>query len=398
MIDGLTEGDQILVPNGNGTYRPYSLLMLFGLNKRLLEEARNQGMAPLHFITQRGPYQDGETPLDMRWDPRTFQIVISEKLLHRTTLWDRRNQLLDLLRPSRSFQGVVYPLVYRKWLPGGKVERGSDLVVANGGTTATSVSGRFLHQGGLEAGARISIEGVDYTISSVPNDFTLILATAYAGSTTANGRWQYTRKRAFRDIFCLLEQGPQFDSGPGPAPFYPQGYREALRFVAHDPFWYGTEQSQTWVIPDEIGDLVFDGAGAFFGLASGNGRWAFVAGAVGETVDVVYWGTRRARPIVYVDGPASDPSMTHLGTGRQIVLDYDVAAGETVIIDTLNLTVSNSAGTNLMPYTSGDLALFGIEPPPVAANRVNQIQIAFSGGLVGVSAARLVWRNMYVGI
>ena len=398
MIDGLTEGDQILVPNGGGTYRPYSLLNLFGLNLRTLREARNMGMAPLHFITQRGPYQDGETPLDMRWDVRTFQIVIAEQLAHRTTLWDRRNWLLDLLRPSRSFEGIVYPLVYRKWLPGGKVERGSDLVVSNGATTATSANGRFLHQGGLEAGGRITIEGVDYTVGSVPNDFTVILAVAYAGATTTAGAWRYTRKRAFRDIFCLLEQGPQFDTGPGPGTFYPQGYREALRFIAHDPFWYGAEQSQTWVIPDEIGDLVFDGAGAYFGVATGNGRWAFVAGAVGETVDVVYWGTRRARPIVYVDGPASDPSVASLTTGRQIVLDYDVAAGETVIIDTLNLTVSNSAGVNLMPYASGDLALFGIEPPPVAPSRVNQIQIAFSGGLVGVSAARLVWRNIYVGI
>lgn len=399
MMDGLVESDQILVPTGSGSYRPYPLLTLFGFGSRKLREARNFGLAPLHFITQRGPLQHGESPLDMRYDTRTFQIVIAETLINQQAFWDRRQDILDLLRPSRSFGGsAVYPLVYRKWLPGGKLERGSDMSVTNGSQTVTAVTGRFIHRGGLEAGSQVTIGGVTYTISSVPNDFTLVLAVAYADITATGVAWSYRRKQTIRDIFCLLEQGPQFDQGPGPAPFYPAGYREALRFVAHDPFWYGTQQSQTWVIPDEVGDLVFDGDGAWLGTTSGNGRWAFVAGAVGETVEVVYWGTQRARPLLTVDGPATDPSFENLTTGRRVALDYDIPSGESVTINTLNLTATKNDGTNLLPYLSGDLASFGIEPAPTAPGGVNEMAVAFSGGVVGVSASRMTWSNLYVGI
>ncbi len=141
----------ILVPDttsgGAYAYRRYSATDLFGYNRRMLRETQNFGLAPLHFIVQRGPYQDGDTALDMRLDPRVIRLVIAETLYRRDDYWDRRNDVLDLLRPNRSFDGTVRPLVYQKWLPAGKIERGNDLVTTAWSTTVTSATGRFVERG-----------------------------------------------------------------------------------------------------------------------------------------------------------------------------------------------------------------------------------------------------------
>lgn len=400
--DGLLEGDQIFVPTANGQYRAYSLMSLFGVNSRMLRQSQGFGMPPVRFITQRGPFQNGESPLDLRNDPRTVQIAIAETLMNRTTLYDRRNELINLLRPSRSFQqnGIIYPLVYRKWFPGGKTERGSDMAVTNGSPTVTANNGRFLHQGGLDPGASIKIAGVTYVIFQVVNDYTLLLTATYAGATASAVSYQYTRGRTYRDLFLLLADGPKFDAGPGPSPFYPTGYNEVLQFTAHDPYWYGAEQSQTWTLPERFGDLVFDGIGAYFDTPSrsANGRWLFETSAVSETIEVIYWGTQRARPKIYFDGPMSDPAVESITVGNQITVSYDITAGQTITIDTLEQTITLSDGTNLIPYMSGDLALFGLEPDPVAPGGVNEIQVSFSGGDPDSSAARMTWRNCYAGV
>jgi len=61
---GELEASQILVPDSGGEYKAYSLL---SLTQQLLRATSGTGMAPHHFITQRGPLQDGDSPLDMRY-------------------------------------------------------------------------------------------------------------------------------------------------------------------------------------------------------------------------------------------------------------------------------------------------------------------------------------------
>ena len=401
MLCGEAETDQILVPVATG-YKVYPLTQIFGWGNRILRSWSGFGLAPLHFITQRGPLQDGVSPIDMRWDSRTIQILIAETIWDRTTFWDRKWDWFDLLRPNRSFNGVVKPLIYRKWLPHGKIQRGTDLVTTLGSPTVTSYSGRFVERG-LEAGQEFHItSGADaaaspYIVVGVPNDYTVMLDTNMTASATGV-HWQYTRGRGVRDLYCLLSQGPAFDQGPGPMPAYPNGYREALRFVAHDPFWYGREQTETWEIPDLFGDLVFDGFGGWLGTTTGVGRWLFLTSFVGETAQVVYWGTVGAKPIIYIDGPAVNPLITNNATNTLIQMNYTIVLGETVTINTLALTVTDQAGTNLLPYTTGDLATFSLEPNPQAPNRINGIYVSFSGGVQGQSAARLTWKNRHVGL
>ena len=93
-----TEKDQILVPISGG-YKAYSLLVLLGIDRRMLRSTANFGNAPMHFITQRGPFQDGETAIDMRWDTRVMQLMVSEALHNRWDFWERQCRVT--MEPSR---------------------------------------------------------------------------------------------------------------------------------------------------------------------------------------------------------------------------------------------------------------------------------------------------------
>lgn len=396
----------ILVPDtdsgGSPAYRRYSVLDLFGFSRRMLRSYANFGLAPLHLITQRGPYQDGETALDMRLDPRVIQVTIAEPLYRRMDFWDRRNDILDLLRPNRSFDGVARPLIYQKWLPAGKLEHGTDLATISWSTLVTSATGRFVERG-LAAGDRFDIlTGSDVgvaTVAAVPNDYTVQLTTPCIHTATGI-HYRFRRGWARRNLYCLLEQGPTFDEGPGAASLADTGYYEVLRLRAADPCWYSdVTLTATWsTAMTALGDLVFDGIGAWFAEHAGiAGRWLFNIAYVGSAGSVIYWGTVRARPTITITGPAINPVVENLTTGTKILMDYTVANGEVVTVNTLALTVTNDSGTNLLPYTRGDLATFGLEPPPQAPGRVNSIVVNF-GGAASSSAAVLTWRNRYIGI
>jgi hypothetical protein len=57
------------------------------------------GMPPLHYLTERGPFQHGESVVDVRLDPRIVNLVIP-LLATWDTHFDRRESLLAILSPS----------------------------------------------------------------------------------------------------------------------------------------------------------------------------------------------------------------------------------------------------------------------------------------------------------
>lgn len=425
MPEELIEYDQILVPVDPTLYPEhgdipagYHAYSLMELSRRILRSVANFGLAPLHFITQRGPFQDGETPLDMRLDPRVIQIAIGAPISSRYDLWDKRWDVLDMLRPNRAFglDGVVRPLMYRKWLPGGKTERGTDMVVTNGSALVTSHDGRFVEYG-LRPGEVINVAGHPHYIAAVPNDYTVQLATAYGGLSATNVAWSYQRGWGKRDLYCLLEDGPKGDMGPGPQPFTPHGFLEVLRFIAHDPVWYGLYQQETWDLSSGLPDLTFylyptvdttDGGawfprsylypGGLYWIYPDMGRWDFTCTEINETTEVVYWGTVGAKPVFTLTGPFTGVVIANDTIGVSMELDYEAELGETVTIDVLNLTVTNDDGDNLLHYLDGDLATWEISPSPQAPNRVNDIRVQLVGGGDAVSAIVMTWRNRYIGI
>jgi len=334
-----------------------------------------------------------------------LQLLLADYMCNRTDYFDARDALVRLLRPNRSFgwpDGVVRPLIFRKWLPMGRFEFGTDLVLTAGSNIVRSQTARFVERG-LDPGCALTISGTvgddgEYVIDDVRNDYTLQLSAAMINDE-ANAHWEYMRRWGKRDLYCLLEEGPRFDEGPGPGPFTPNGYREALRFVANDPFWYGQEQSEIWAT-DLLGALIFDtdrtsSVRAWFGKVRGQGYWFFgVDAVVSESIEVIYWGTVGAKPVVTITGPATNPIIANNTTGAEIKMSYSVGAGETVTIDTLAQTVTNNFGENLQPHTTGDLATFEIIPRPQAPDGVNVMHVSFTAG-GAASAVTMTWRARY---
>ena len=60
------------------------------------------GMPDLHRMEERGPMQHGSTDRGYRLDPRYPTYVFGITATSRAQLWDRRQELLRLFRPSRS--------------------------------------------------------------------------------------------------------------------------------------------------------------------------------------------------------------------------------------------------------------------------------------------------------
>jgi len=77
------------------------------------------GMPPLEFVTQRGPFQHGETVKDIWVRPRTMQLIIRRSGTSRTDYQRLRMALIDTLRFNRSAHGA--PGRLRKYLATGLV-------------------------------------------------------------------------------------------------------------------------------------------------------------------------------------------------------------------------------------------------------------------------------------
>ena len=404
MTIAFGEADQIRVPMPDGSYRDYSILHLLGANHSQLRSIEGAGMPPIRIIEQSGPLQQGSTLVNYRYNNRVLQIVISERLTCVTTLRDRRFDLVDLLRPSRSFPtsgGQPKPLIYRKWLPGGDTIRGLDLELTAGSAQVTALRGRFVHYG-LRVGSRFTISGStgddgDYTVTAVTNDGSITLSSNMTNTETGV-HYQYQSEPSVRDLFCICEIGPQFDRGDENQ----RGYTEALRFVANDPFWYGASQEASFAISDSFDNLVFDigepgvadaDAGAWFGDVPGSGRWIFSGDYVSKQIEIPYWGHEFAAPIITITGPANDPIIRNTDLASQLSFDYNVVAGQVVTIDTLNLTVTDNAGQDLYSFLTGDVSGFLITPD-ARNDRVNTLEVNF-GDADSASEVEITWQNRY---
>lgn len=59
------------------------------------------GMPPIEYVTQRGPFQHGESLRDYFLRPRILQLAIRRNMCSRDAYWTKRLELLDILRPNR---------------------------------------------------------------------------------------------------------------------------------------------------------------------------------------------------------------------------------------------------------------------------------------------------------
>ena len=98
---------------------------------RFLLTEEGFGMPPIEYITQRGPYQHGETVIDYRLGTRVIQLLHRRDTCSRDDYWTARNDILNYLRPNRQALGTVLPGHLLKRFPDGR-KRQIDVLVEQG--------------------------------------------------------------------------------------------------------------------------------------------------------------------------------------------------------------------------------------------------------------------------
>lgn len=116
-----TETDLFIANNGNQ-------YVLSKPPERWVMSEEGTGMPPISYVTQRGPYQHGESLRDFFLTPRTIQMIVRHNYCDRAAYWKGRNELLSVLMPNipSSPQTVPPTLgvatgVLRKVMPNGVV-------------------------------------------------------------------------------------------------------------------------------------------------------------------------------------------------------------------------------------------------------------------------------------
>lgn len=393
MIDVIT---QLLIPDGGTNYRVWDLTSILVAEKGL-------SLPPLNYLTQRGPYQHGDTVVGMRVEPRTIQVALSLEygsgLDHRRARedWIAKTSPVnagDLLAPAR-------PYIYRKIMRNRyKVQR-TDLVTVNGSAIVTSTTARFV-QWGLAAGQPFNItSGADtgtYVIASVQNENTLTLTANLTADATAIEYYCYTGI-VVRDIDVFVEAGPALEVDRSS---FSRSRREVLRLVAHDPIWRDPViQSITWAV-DISGNLIF------YESPDWTDRAVFPIWFSGDfimsNVTLTYAGTWLTRPVITLNGPFTLFKLTNNSTGDQLILNYNAAQGETVTIDVYALRAYNQNNIDLTNYlyNSGtqdsDLVTFGLVPHPMIVDGLNSISIEINTALPQVTRAVMTWQSRYIGV
>lgn len=106
------EFDQYITPDGQ-------IVNLNGVQGKFVISHTGHGMPGIEYVTQRGPFQHGETPLGFRLSPRYIQYVIRQQECSRQGYWSLREALIDAMRPNRQIYTDFRPGVLRKILPNG---------------------------------------------------------------------------------------------------------------------------------------------------------------------------------------------------------------------------------------------------------------------------------------
>ncbi len=393
MIDVST---QLLIPDGGSNYRVWDLTPMLVAEEGL-------SLPPLNYLTQRGPYQHGDTVVGMRVEPRTIQVALTNTFVSNLDYRRSRDAWIvntspvntgDLLAPTT-------PYIYRKVIRNRyKVQR-ADLVTLSGSAIVTSLTGRFV-QWGLAAGQPFVItSGGDagtYIIASVQNENTLTLSAALANDATGVTYECYTGI-VIRDIDVFIEAGPALDVDKS---IFTHSRKEVLRLVAHDPIWRDPfVQTITWVV-DISGNLIF------YESPNWTNRLVFPiwfsGNFVSADVTITYAGSWATRPKITLTGPFSVFKLSNVSTGDQLILNYLAAQGETIIIDLYALRAYNQFGIDLTNYlyNSGtqdsDLVTFSLLPHPMLVDGANQMHIDIMSALPNITSAVMTWQSRYIGV
>lgn len=83
--------------------------------RRVVISDEGTGIPPLEYVTQRAPFQQGETRRTLRLLPRVVRLVIRQNACDRSAYWDLRSALIGGVRPNKGSieAGGVLRKIYR---------------------------------------------------------------------------------------------------------------------------------------------------------------------------------------------------------------------------------------------------------------------------------------------
>lgn len=170
---------------------------------------------------------------------------------------------------------------------------------------------------------------------------------------------------------------------------------ETINCIAFDPIWFDPDQTNTdYALTQQVDtDLVFP---ITFPIVFGT------SGVVFTTGSVTYPGTWPTYPVFTLTGPYNSVYMTNLQTGVVLTMVVAIVNGDTRIIDLKPGSQQildedgNSRFDELGP--GSNLIDFAIQPDPIVAGGVQEIQVVMAGGIVGQSTARISYFNRYFAI
>lgn len=131
----IVETDHYVTPDGVE-------YLLTSPNSRIVFSWEGEGMPPIDYITQRGPFQHGETVLNYFLRPRILQCAIRHEFCTREEYWTGRNALLSILRPNRQTTSTLTPGRIRKRLANAE-RRDIDVFIIEGPGYAARQSGQW---------------------------------------------------------------------------------------------------------------------------------------------------------------------------------------------------------------------------------------------------------------
>lgn len=109
---------------------------------RVIISEEGTGVPPIQYISQRGPYQHGESLRDYFLQPRIVQLIVRESFCDRQAYWNGRAALLDMLRPNRGINRVLGQGTLRKIQPNGTI-RDLTAIIQQGPTFAPRQAGQW---------------------------------------------------------------------------------------------------------------------------------------------------------------------------------------------------------------------------------------------------------------
>jgi hypothetical protein len=276
---------------------------------------RGIGPSELTWITDKGPFQHGETVRDYRYQAQVVTLDIYERGACRQDWYCAEGELIDITRPNR----------------------GGD----------ASDSGRLL------------IMRQDWQEFEIP-------ARLLRGPL---GDWDGQGRTRQSDL------------------------RERVQFFCADPFWHNPAPT-TQAVELEPADSCLP---LCLPLCLGSGN-------INEDVTILYGGTWFGDTMtLQFIGPWTGPAIRNETAGKEIRLNYGVAAGEvvTVTITPNVVTAVNNFGQKLKGVVNNlsDLMTFRLIPRgALTADGTNVINVSGAGGEAGGSGFSISYLTRYIGI